>query len=132
MEIIIYCIILLVLISWIYVIFIYNKPKKLTDKKSKYFEGKLKLIDKGNSSKEKIIDFDKLYHKILQEIWYKWDFWNILKLKPKEIDDVDIIWELHKLRNKLVHDFTNFDEVFLLKKQKKFFNEIEKLLNKLK
>lgn len=132
MEIIIYCIILLVLIFWIYIVFFYKKSKKLTDAKVKYFEEKLKLIEKNISSKEKIIDFDKLYHKILQEIWYSWDFWNILKLKPREINDLDMIWELHKLRNKLVHDFTNFDEVFLLNKQKIFLNEIKKLLDKLK
>lgn len=132
MEIIIYFIILFVLIFWIYIIFFYNRPKKLTSEKIKYFEGKLKIIDKSKSSKEIIIDADKLYHKILLEVWYVWDFWSILKQKPIIIDDLNKIWELHKIRNKLVHDFFDFDENFLLNKQKVFLLEIKKLLDKLK
>lgn len=132
MEIIVYIIILLILIFWIYIIFIYNKPRKLTSKKIKDFQKKLKQIEVNISSKEKIIDYDKLYHKILLEAWYVWDFWSILKQKPIIIDDLNKIWELHKIRNKLVHDFFDFDENFLLNKQKVFLLEIKKLLDKLK
>ncbi|MBW7954994.1 hypothetical protein H3C61_04245 [Candidatus Gracilibacteria bacterium] len=132
MEIIVYIIILLILIFGIYIIFIYNKPRKLTSKKIKDFQKKLKQIEVNISSKEKIIDYDKLYHKILLEAGYVGDFGSILKQKPIIIDDLNKIWELHKIRNKLVHDFFDFDENFLLNKQKVFLLEIKKLLDKLK
>ncbi len=130
---IIYIFIIIFLLLAIYFAFIWSKKsKKLSPEKIKDFEKKLKQINTNISSKEKIIDSDKLYHKILQEAWYNWDFWEILKQKPLIINDLDKIWELHKIRNKLVHDFDQFDERVLLTKSNEFVKEIEKLLNKLK
>lgn len=130
---IIYFFIICFLLLAIYFAFIWwKKWKKLSKEKIKDFEKKLKQINTNISSKEKIIDSDKLYHKILQEAWYSWDFWEILKQKPLIINDLDKIWELHKIRNKLVHDFDQFDERVLLTKSNEFVKEIEKLLNKLK
>lgn len=130
---IIYFFIICFLLLAIYFAFIWwKKWKKLSKEKIKDFEKKLKQINTNISSKEKIIDSDKLYHKILQEAWYNWDFWEILKQKPLIINDLDKIWELHKIRNKLVHDFDQFDERVLLTKSNEFVKEIEKLLNKLK
>lgn len=130
---IIYFLIIIFLSVAIYFAFIWwKKSKKLDDKKIKDFQRKLNIIKTSISSKEKIIDADKLYHKILGEIWYNWDFWEILKQKPIIIWDLDKIWELHKIRNKLVHDFDNYDERFLLTKSNEFIKEIEKLLHKLK
>lgn len=130
---IIYIFIIIFLLIAIYFAFIWwKKWKKLSKEKIKYFQKKLKQIGANISSKEKIIDSDKLYHKILQEAWYNWDFWEILKQKPIIIWDLDKIWELHKIRNKLVHDFDQFDERLLLTKSNEFVKEIEKLLNKLK
>lgn len=130
---IIYFFIIIFLLVAIYFAFIWSKKsKKLDDKKIKDFQKKLNSIKKSVSSKEKIIDADKLYHKILQEAGYSGDFWSILKQKPILIWDLDTIWELHKIRNKLVHDFDNYDERLLLTKSNEFLKEIEKLLHKLK
>lgn len=129
---IIYIFIIIFLLVAIYFAFIWwKKWKKLSKEKIKDFEKKLKQINANISPKEKIIDSDKLYHKILQEVWYNWDFWEILKQKPIIIWDLDKIWELHKVRNKLVHDFDNHAETFLRDKSKEYFKEIEKLLKKL-
>ena len=132
MENIIIIIILLLIILAIYFAFIWSKrSKKLSSDKIKDFQKKLSIIKNSSSSKEKLIDSDKLYHKILQEIWYKWDFWSILKQKPIIIWDLSKIWELHKIRNKLVHDFEEHNESFLPSKSKEFIQEIEKLIKNL-
>jgi len=130
---IIYIFIIIIFLVVIYIAFIWwKKSKKLSFEKIKDFEKKVKQIKANISSKEKIIDSDKLYHKILLEAGYNWDFWEILKQKPIIIWDSDKIWELHKIRNKLVHDFDNHAETFLRDKSKEYLKEIEKLLNKLK
>ncbi len=133
MEIFIILLFVLFLSLAIYLAFFKLKNrKKLGIEKIKDFQKRLKQINSNISSKEKVIDSDKLYHKILLELWYEWDFWEILKQKPIIIWDLDKIWELHKIRNKLVHDFDNYDEVFLKGKSKDYIHEIEKLLKDLK
>lgn len=130
---IIYFLIIVFLLVAIYFAFIWwKKWKKLDDKKLKDLQKKLSIIKKSESPKEKIIDADKLYHKILQEAGYNWDFWSILKQKPIIIWDLDTIWELHKMRNKLVHDFDQYEERILLTKSNEFLKETEKLLHNLK
>jgi len=57
-------------------------------------------------------------------MWYEWTFWDILKKEPNEIWNINKVWELHKLRNKLVHDFDLIDEVFLRRKEEEYFREL--------
>lgn len=129
----VFVVIILIVFGILYFAFLKIKnKKKLWIEKIKDFQKKLKQISTNFSSKEKIIDADKLYHKILLELWYKWDFWEILKQKPIVIWNIDKIWELHKIRNKLVHDFDNYEEVFLKNKSREFISEIENLVKGLK
>ncbi len=122
--------IVIVLIIWIYLWLFYKLNKKLKKYiKDDLLKRKEKIIKAKISNKEKIIDLDKLYHKVLLVYGYKWTFWEILKQNPKEIKDINKIWELHKLRNKLVHDFDLVSEWVLQKKVKLYEKEIEKLLN---
>ena len=117
------------LILAIFLLFIFrNKKKKLTSKQKKEIIKLFNKIKKSSSNKEKIIDFDKLYHKILQELWYSWSFGEILKKEPKEVLNLNKIWELHKLRNNLVHSFDWEKEDFLEKKQKEYIKEINLIL----
>ena len=117
------------LILAIVILFIFrNKKKKLSANSKKEIIRFFNKIKKNSSNKEKIIDFDKLYHKILQELWYSWSFWNILKKEPKEILNLNKIWELHKLRNNLVHSFNWEKDDFLEKKQKEYIKEINLIL----
>ena len=53
---------------------------------------------------EQIIEYDKIYHHILKSLGYRGSFWEILKRNPKEVKNLNEVWELHKLRNRLVHD----------------------------
>jgi ABC-type phosphate/phosphonate transport system substrate-binding protein len=57
------------LILAIIILFIFrNKKKKLTANQKKEITKFFNNIKKAKSNKEKIIDFDKLYHKILIEL----------------------------------------------------------------
>lgn len=86
------------------------------------------IHSKKISDKEKIIDYDKLYHKILLKAWYKWAFWDILKSHPKEIKNLNKIWELHKVRNYLVHEIWYPKWVSLFQVANNYKKEIQLLL----
>lgn len=107
----------------------FSKRKKLSKEKKDSLNKLFKEISLKNSTKEKIIDYDKLYHKVLIEMWYNWTFWEILKIEPNEIWDLQKVWELHKLRNKLVHDFDLIDESHLKKREKEYKEELKILLD---
>jgi len=124
--------VLLILFIWIYLIFKYTKKYKISPDKINFFNKQLKRIILNGSYKEQIIDIDKLYHKVLQEAGYNGTFWEILKTEPSEIWDLQKIWELHKLRNKLVHDFDLLSENVLKKKSDEYKKQIEKLIKQFK
>lgn len=119
----------LVLLLAIFLILKYRKTWKISEDWIKFFKKQIKQIDTpAISPRERILSFDKLYHHILKDLWYEWSFWEILKRKPKEISDIDQIWKLHKLRNKLAHDFDTIDERILIKRANEFKLEIEKMI----
>ena len=113
-----------------YLVWYYGKNKKLSSEQYQFFVKNYKKIISQDDLKAIIIDIDKLYHKILIAIWYQWDFWNILKSNPKHIENIDKVWELHKLRNKLVHDFVEQQNNILLKSANEYKKEIQHLLEK--
>ena len=121
-------ILLSVLIFWITLIFKFSKKNKLSDENIKLFLKHFKQINLKLSPKEQIIDYDKLYHKVLLGLWYKWTFWEILKQYPNEINDIQKIWELHKLRNKLVHDFDLLTEKVLKRKSREYKNLLTEII----
>ena len=121
---------IIILFIWVFLIFKYTKANKLSSENVKLFNIQLKRLIENWSFKEQIIDMDKLYHKILQEIGYTWTFWEILKIEPSEIVNIQRIWELHKLRNKLVHDFDNLSQNVLQNKSLDYEKEIKRLIKK--
>lgn len=123
-------IIISLLIIIAYIILKFKKSYKIPKNKKLFFSKQLSFIIWLDSYKEQVIDMDKLYHKILLEAWYKWTFWEILKQKPSEISDLNQVWELHKFRNKLVHEFNNCSLIELKEKAAYYVIEIKKLLNK--
>ena len=116
------------LISWIFLVIKYSKKKTLSSEKVILFTKLLKRNMHQVSPKAKLIDYDKLYHKILNELGYWGSFWEALKLEPKEVTNIDKIWKLHKLRNKLVHDFDDYEERHLRRQASEYEKEIKKLL----
>jgi hypothetical protein len=124
-----YIVWIFIIIFGIYIFIKLSWKKKLTSEKVKYFKDIIRKTNNLPSEKEKLVNFDKIYHKILSEAWYGWTFWEILKKKPKEIKNINNIWELHKIRNKLVHDFEHFDEKLLIKKNNDYLLELSKLID---
>lgn len=116
------------LVFWISIILKFSKKKKLSEADKKELKNIFKNMKTSKSDKEKLIDYDKLYHKILQRFWYNWTFWEILKTKPNEIWNLNKVWELHKLRNKLVHDVDEKKKENLFLKVKEYEKEIEIIL----
>jgi hypothetical protein len=53
-------------------------------------------------------------------------------MEPNEVSNINIVWEIHKLRNNLVHDFDNHDEKYLRTKSIVYKKELERLLQNTK
>ncbi len=124
---------------WIFVIllwfFIILTPwllfkKKISIAKNRYFLKKInETLKKRISLREKIIILDNILHNILLELWYKGTLWEILKKKPEYILNIEKIWELHKLRNTLVHNLDEeFSDNFLFLKIEEFNKQLKILL----
>jgi hypothetical protein len=133
MEFLIIFLIILIIWIWIYFSFFYKKKAWFTEDQIKSFNKKIKLIKSPSySEREKIMELDKLYHYILRQAWYTGSFWEILKQEPVCIEDLNEIWRLHKVRNKLAHDFEEFELIKLKKDSRKYLNQIENLIKTLK
>ena len=126
--IIFFCIIIIIIA--IIIIYLQKKNRKQLKKCDlKDFWCHLKKVSsKKVSNKEKIIDYDKLYHKILLKAWYSGSFWDILKKTPREIQNINKIWELHKVRNLLVHEIWYPKWVDLESTASDYKKEVSKLL----
>lgn len=113
----------------IWVVRKFSKRKQLSDAQKKEFRKYFSHIKKKRSNpKEQIIDYDKLYHKILKWYGYEGTFWEILKQEPNEIWDIQKVWNLHKLRNKLVHEFDLLSVSILKKKVSEYEKELNYLM----
>ncbi|MFK7779557.1 MAG: hypothetical protein QM490_00180 [Candidatus Gracilibacteria bacterium] len=119
----------LVFILGIFLIIKYSKGKKLTSHQKSLILRNYKRVSANKDYKHQIIDFDKLYHKILGELDYKGSFGQILKQNPRVINDINKVWELHKLRNKLVHEFDSLSEDILKRKSNEYDKLIKRLIN---
>jgi hypothetical protein len=108
-----------------------RKRKRLLTCDLRDFSCFLRNIEKKDvSEKEKIIDYDKLYHKVLLKAWYQGGFWDILKKNPKEVHDINKIWDLHKVRNYLVHEMWYPKWVSLVQVAHDYKKEVKLLLKK--
>lgn len=114
----------------IYLIFIRQKYT-LTPWEKMKFRKLLKQILNKQWGKAQIIDLDKLLHHILKASGYTGTFWEILKKEPKVLPNIQKIWTFHKLRNTLVHEFTNHTNTQLLKQADEYSSEITTILKSL-
>lgn len=131
-KIIFLLIFIIITLFWLYLGFFYKKRVKKIEKwRFDYLKKRIKIASSSdNSFSEQIIQIDKIYHSILKEIWYSWTFWEILKQKPAFIDDIDRVWKLHKLRNKLAHDLDTVPQTILRKSSQEYKNEVNSLIDK--
>ncbi|MBS9784441.1 hypothetical protein KGV55_03755 [Candidatus Gracilibacteria bacterium] len=118
------------LIFWaVAIIHKYSRRKKLSAELKKTFLKHFGAIQqKKNNPKEQIINYDKLYHKVLQGYGYQGSFGEILKTEPNEIGNIQRVWNLHKLRNKLVHEFDLMSVAVLKKKVGEYEKELRFLM----
>lgn len=80
------------------------------------------------SPKQQIVEYDKIYHHTLKKLGYQGTFWEILKQKPREIKNIQDIWDIHKFRNTLVHELRDLDERFILKQSKRYKLIVDKFV----
>ena len=127
-----YFVFLILSILLVYLLYYFSFRNKYNLPKSRklYFQKVFIKIKLNRNPKEVIIDSDKLFHKILLELWYERTFGKILKQNPIVIKDINKIWELHKLRNNLVHDFQDLDSKMLKQKSKEYLKELSLLLKR--
>lgn len=123
---------MLFIIVIIYAINYWRKPKIQACHLKDFDCIRKSIHSKKVSDKEKIIDYDKLYHKILLKSGYQWGFGDILKQKPPEVHNLNKIWELHKVRNLLVHEIGYPKWVSLFKVADEYKQEINSLLKTFK
>jgi hypothetical protein len=121
-----------IILLWVFIVIIpwIHYKRKISRVKNKYFIKKInETLKKRISLREKIITLDKILHNILLELWYYGTLWEILKKEPEYILNIEKIWELHKLRNKLVHNIDDdYSDNFLYVKLEEFNKELKILL----
>ena len=108
----------------------FHYKRKISRFKSRDYQKKIsKILCERSSVREQIIDLDIILHKILLDLGYKWTLWEILKQSPEYISNINIVWEVHKVRNNLVHNLDNdYSEKILRQKLADFTKEIKILL----
>lgn len=119
----------IIIIIAIVIIIKYSWKYNLTKEKKTYYKKEINKISKSKvSDSEKILNYDKVLHHILRDLWYSGTLGEILKKKPKEIKDLDRIWKLHKLRNALAHELDTSKHNNLKQKSESFKKELFKLI----
>ena len=121
MEIIGWLILLFVIISIVYAIhWRYFRNRKLTPERKRFYTTQIQLLN-NKSSNERIIAYDKILSHILSDIGYTGTVAEKLKKKPSLISEfLEDIWRLHKLRNRLVHEFAEIQEQDLEKSAQQY------------
>ncbi len=118
-----------IVILWIILLFLYwtKRKPKLSKDRIWYYQKEIKKCV-YSSPQDKIIQYDKILNYILKDLWYEWNLADQLKQNPKEIKDIQTIWKLHKLRNRLAHELSPIANNILLNESKNFEKELFKLL----
>jgi len=80
-------------------------PKSEMDKRWQTVLDKLESTEK-DSYKMAIIEADKIFDDLIKRIGYKGDDMGerLKQINPAQIANIDEIWQVHKLRNQLVHE----------------------------
>ena len=125
-------IVIVIIVFWIFITLKFKKKRKLLAYDYRMVSKKMKQVNAYADAEKQIVQYDKIYHNILKLIGYNGSFGEILKSNPKEINDINTVWKLHKTRNKLVHDMYTPDNKILLKEARNYKKITEQLLSKLK
>lgn len=74
------------------------------------------------------MQYDKILSHILREYGYEWNVGDQLKARPKVIINIDEVWRLHKLRNRLAHELTEISSSTLKNEATNFKKVLTTLL----
>jgi len=128
MEYIFLAIVILILLIGVFLTFRFSEVKHLKKDKKSYYEKEIQKVSDLLSPSEKIMRYDMIMHHILKDYSYSGTVGDQLKAKPRMMNNLNVIWSLHKLRNKLAHDMEPISADLLEEKAREFEKEILKLL----
>ncbi|MFA6091017.1 MAG: hypothetical protein WC774_04560 [Candidatus Gracilibacteria bacterium] len=128
MEYIFLSIIVIILLVGVFLTFRFSGAKHLKKDKKSYYEKEIQKVTILPSSTERIMRYDMIMHHILKDYSYSGTVGDQLKAKPRIMKNLNTIWSLHKLRNKLAHDMEPVSTDLLEKKAQEFEKEILRLL----
>ncbi|NDK19890.1 hypothetical protein GW819_03540 [Candidatus Gracilibacteria bacterium] len=121
-------VIILILLVGVFLTFRFSSKKELRKDKKNYYRKEIQKISDFPSPSERIMKYDVVLHHILKDYGYSGNVGDQLKAKPRVIHDLNTIWSLHKLRNKLAHSMDTISEELLERKAEEFEKEILRLL----
>lgn len=93
-----------------FLVYKYSRKKKLSEWRKRYYINKINSVEKDDIFKQ-ILVYDSVLSSILKDFWYSWTLWEQLKKKPRILNwKLNLIWEYHKIRNKIAHELDRMDE----------------------
>lgn len=128
MEYFFLAVITIILLVWVFFTFGFGTKKQLKKDKKSYYQKEIQKASTLPSPTERIMRYDMIMHHILKDYGYSWTVGDQLKAKPRVISDLNAIWSLHKLRNKLAHSMETVSEGLLERKADEFEKEVLRLL----
>lgn len=128
MEYFFLAIIITILLVGVFLTFRFSGKKQLKKDKKSYYQKEIQKVSTLPSPSERIMRYDMIMHHILKDYGYSGNVGDQLKAKPRMINNLNVIWSLHKLRNKLAHDMEPISVDLLEKKAQEFEKEVLKLL----
>lgn len=129
MEYFFLAIIIVIILFGVIVTFVSSTTKKhLKKDKKSYYEKEIQKVSTLPSPTERIMRYDMIMHHILKDYGYSGTVGDQLKAKPRMMSNLNVIWSLHKLRNKLAHDMGTVSVDLLEKKAQEFEKAVLGLL----
>jgi len=121
-------IIILILLVGVFLTFRFSGKKQLTKGQRNYYRKEIQKVSTLPSSSERIMRYDMIMYHILKDYGYSGTVGDQLKAKPRMMKNLNAIWSLHKLRNKLAHDMDTVSAGLLERKAQEFEKEVLRLL----
>lgn len=128
MEYFFLAIVIIILLVGVFLTFGFSGKKQLKKDKKAYYTKEIQKVSALTSPTERIMRYDMIMHHILKDYGYSGTVGDQLKAKPRVIRDLNAIWSLHKLRNKLAHSMETVSEGLLERKAEEFEKEVLRLL----
>lgn len=128
MEYLFLTVIILVLLFGVFLTFWFSGKKELKKDKKAYYQKEIQKVSTLPSPTERIMRYDMIMHHILKDYGYSGTVGDQLKAKPRMMNNLNVIWSLHKLRNKLAHSMETVSTDLLERKADEFEKEILRLL----